>query len=469
MARSTATTSALRVPRRASWADAGKRVIPLILLLAAVGGLMQAATRFSTNSTAGTELAFGYLLLGAYFTAKIINRLGFPKLTGYLAAGAVSGPTALGLVSPHAIEALKVVSDTATAILALEAGSELDLKKVRSVAAMLRGMTLYAVIGAMIAIAGVLFALRSSLDIFAGMSGVQTAVVCAVIGVALSAQSPAVAMAMLAEVRADGPLSRVILASVVVADLTVIVVFSVALAITGGVLGGAIDVQGTALDVAWELLGSMAFGVAIGMLIGVFLRTVHKGAPLFALMVCVVVAEIGSRMHLDPLIIMLASGIWLRNFSRADAAELLHNFEAAQLPVFLVFFALAGAKLHLKDLVAKLPVVAAVAATRAVTFFLGSRLAARRSRAEPVIARYAWVGLVPQAGLALALATVLAKTFSGKVYGEGSVAAFGDRASTLLVGVVALNEMIAPIILRFVLMRSGEAGKKQGVDFAVGQ
>src|SRR3990167_7512090 len=91
-----------------------------------------------------------------------------------------------------------------------------------------------------------------------------------------------------------------------------------------------------------ELVGSVVFGAAIGMLIGVFVRFVKEGAPMFALLVCVVVAEIGSRVHLDPLVVMLAAGIWLENFSRADARSLLHSFEAAQLQVFLVWFALAG-------------------------------------------------------------------------------------------------------------------------------
>lgn len=45
---------------------------------------------------------------------------------------------------------------------------------------------------------------------------------------------------------------------------------------------------------------------------------------------------------------------------------------------------------------------------------------------------------------------------------------FGPGASVILLGVVAMNEMVAPIVLRICLLRSGEAGKKQGVDFAAG-
>jgi Kef-type K+ transport system membrane component KefB len=435
-------------------------VIPLILLLA-VGGLMQAARTFTTDtSIAGTELAFGYLLLSAYFTGKIFNRIGFPKLTGYLFSGVISGTFVLGMVTKDMSHSLDVVKDTATAIIALEAGSELQLSKIRPVMKTLRGLTLFAVIGAMVAISGALFLMRPLLPgIFDGFDTTQSLAICTAIGVALSAQSPAVVMALLAEMRAEGPLSSVVLASVVVADLTVIVVFSIALALTGAAIGGNIDVVETALHVGWELIGSMVFGLLIGMVMGQFLKTVKRGGSLFGLMICVVVAEIGARMNLDPLIVLLTAGIWLRNWSKADASDMFRNFESAQLPVFLVFFALAGAKLDIYTLWAYLLPVGIIAVVRAGSFYLGARFATKITGAQDVVKKYAWFGLVPQAGLALALALVLRTTFAGS---------FGDGAAVILLGVVGFNEAVAPPILRRILIKTGEAGKKQGVDFAAG-
>ena len=439
-------------------------MIPLLILLA-VGGLMQAARSFSADtSIGGTELAFGFLLLASYFTAKVINRVGLPKLTGYLLAGVLAGPYVLQLVTHEMTDSLKVVSNTATAVLALQAGSELELKKIKPIMKTLSGITIFAVIGAMFALGGMLFLIRPMLPFFDGMTTTQSAAVCMSIGVALSAQSPAVVMAMLGETRAEGPLASVILASVVVADLTVITVFSVALAITGALIGGSVDVTATALEVAWELFGSMVFGVAIGVLMSQYLSAVKHGAVLFALMICVVVAEIGARARLDPLIILLATGIYLRNFSKADPTELIHSFESAQLPVFLVFFALAGSHLDIYTLVATLPVIAILAVTRASSFFIGSKIACKRSGAPEVVAKYAWFGLVPQAGLALALALVFKNTFPS----FAGNTKFGEEVSVVLFGVVGFNELLAPVVLRIMLMRSGEAGKKQGVDFASG-
>jgi Kef-type K+ transport system membrane component KefB len=200
----------------------------------------------------------------------------------------------------------------------------------------------------------------------------------------------------------------------------------------------------------------MMFGVAVGMLIGSFLRSVKgASASLFALLVCVVVAEIGSRAHLDPLVVMLAAGVWLKNFSRADADDLLHGFESAELPVFLVFFSLAGSKLDLHELWVTVIPVTIVAAVRAGVFYVGCRFACERTSADPAVTRYAWTGLVPQAGLSLALVVVIQKNFP----------TFGQPAAVLLLSVVAVNQLVAPLLLRLALVRSGEAGKRTQNNF----
>ncbi len=429
-------------------------MIPLILLLA-VGGLMHAVRSYTGGiGIGGTDLAFGYLLLAAYFTGKIVSRFGMPKLTGYLIAGVISGPFVLGLVTKDMGGSLKIVSNVATCIIALTAGSELNLKRLRPTLGTLRNITLFAVIGAQFLIAGALFLMKPLLSFMNGMTTEQTLAVSAVIGVALSAQSPAVVMALLAETGAEGPLSQVILGSVVLADLVVLVMYSVAATVAGAMVGGGIDVVETALSVVWELLGSMVFGVAIGMLIARFLLSVKRGAPLFAVMVCVVVAEIGVRIELDPLIVMLAAGLWLENFSRANASDLLHGFESAQLPVFLVFFALAGGKIDIDLLYASLLPVVIIVGVRTFSFYFGSKLATARSASSPLVAKYAWVGLMPQSGLALALALLVQTTFQSS---------FGPAAAVIVFGVVGVNEMISPVILRTVIVKSGEAGKRAAV------
>ncbi|HEY3807761.1 MAG TPA: cation:proton antiporter [Kofleriaceae bacterium] len=428
-----------------------------ILLLAALTGLMQATRTFPNPSfTGGTELAFGYLLLAAFFTARIVSRVGLPKVTGYLLVGVLAGPYVLGLVSKEMAGSLAVINGVATCVLGLTAGGELDLQRVKPLLGTLRAVTLLSVMAAMVVLAVVVFVLHPLLPMFANVTFKESLAICAIVGVALSAQSPSVVMALLAETKADGPISRMILATVVVADLVVVIIYSIVAAVAGAVVGGGLDLRETVMSIGWELFGSMAFGVAIGMLIGRYLMSVERGAALFALMVCVVVAEIGEAVHLDPLIVMLAAGVWLKNFSRADANALLHGFEAAELPVFLVFFSLAGCKLNIFDLWSMAVPVVVIAAARAAVFYYGTRRACEATHADPAVTRYGWTGLVPQAGLSFVLVVVIQKNFP----------TFGAAAAVLLLSVVGINQVFAPVLLRISLVRSGEAGKKLLPDAA---
>ena len=152
-------------------------MIPLLLLVA-IAGLMQAARSFSSGLAAGgTELAFGYLLLVAYFTGKIVDRFGLPKLTGYLIAGIVSGPFVLALVTHDMTSSLKVVNGAATSILGLTGGLELNFKRIRPLMATVRAITVYAVIGAMFVLSATMFALHWMIPFFDPMPMSQVLVV----------------------------------------------------------------------------------------------------------------------------------------------------------------------------------------------------------------------------------------------------------------------------------------------------
>ncbi len=427
-------------------------MIPIFALLA-LGGLMQAARSFAPGvaHAGGTELAFGFLLLAAYFTGKLFNQVGLPKLTGYICAGIITGPSVLDLVEKPMTMQLKLVGGVATAILALEAGAELNLRSMRAQFGTIIRITVVAVFGTMFVLCGTLLALRPLVPFLGALPFEHAVAVSACMSIALSAQSPAVVMALIGETRADGPLTRMILTLVVVADLAIIVSYGIASSAATSVVSGNVNFYDAVGGIGWEVFGSIGVGIFIGFMLGLFLIYINKGVGLFTVMMCFIVAEIGYAIHLDPLIIALTAGLWMENVSRADARHLVRQFGQASLPVYLVFFALAGAKLELSVLFNLLVPVAIIVITRGSSFFVGCRLATRGPTVDPVVRRMAWFGLVPQAGLALALAELVRRTFP----------AFGDAAFALVVGVVATNELVAPVILRVALLRSGEAGRRE--------
>src|SRR5690606_13222972 len=139
--------------------------------------------------------------------------------------------------------------------------------------------------------------LRDHLPFLEGMSRDQLVAICLVIGVTTVAQSPAVAVALRDEMGADGPMTRTVLAVVVLADLVVILLFAFASSLAQASFGGGADAGRTALKLAWEIFGSAAVGICVGALLALYLKKVPGTGALFILVVAFVVAELGSRLE----------------------------------------------------------------------------------------------------------------------------------------------------------------------------
>jgi Kef-type K+ transport system membrane component KefB len=394
-------------------------------------------------------LALGYLLLTAYFVGGTFHQIRLPKLTGYIVTGIVAGPAVLGLLSEQVVSSLKIVNGVAVALIAMTAGSELEYKTLKPLFRSIWGITLFGVIGTTLVLTLTVFLARDWLPFMAPMTLAQTIAVSFVLGVVMVAQSPAVVVALRDEMQADGPVARTVLGVVVIADLVVILMFAVTSAGAKALLGANADTLTTLAALTWELLGSLVAGAGIGYVLGLYLRKVKSGAALFLLIVAFIIAEVGQRIHLDPLLVALAAGMLVRNTTRMGE-ELHRHIEWSALPVYILFFAVTGANLHL-DVLAVVGVPALIfVGARATGLLVGSRLGASFAQAPPSVQRYAGFGLLPQAGLALALSMLFAKTFPE----------FGAEAGAMTLGVVAINELVAPAIYRLALVRSGEAGQR---------
>jgi Kef-type K+ transport system membrane component KefB len=423
--------------------------IVLILVLTALMDALRSFSAGEVGNGGGVSLALGYLLLTAYFVGGTFNLVRLPKLTGYIVTGIVAGPYVLDLLSEQVLGSLKIVNGVAVALIAMTAGSELEYRALRPLLRSIWGITLFGVIGTTLLLTLTVYLMRDTLPFFAAMTLGQSLAVSLVLGVVMVAQSPAVVVALRDEMQADGPVARTVLGVVVIADLVVILMFALSSAAAKALFGASADMLATLLTLTWELGGSLVVGAGIGYVLGLYLRKVKSGAALFLLIVAFIIAEVGQRIHLDPLLVALAAGMLVRNTTTVGE-ELHAHIEWSALPVYILFFAVTGANIHLDVLaVVGLPALVFVGA-RGLGLFFGSCLGARFAEASPSVQRYAGFGLLPQAGLALALALLFTKTFPE----------FGAEAGALTLGVVAINELIAPALYRAALVRAGEAGQR---------
>jgi Kef-type K+ transport system membrane component KefB len=115
-------------------------------------------------------------------------------------------------------------------------------------------------------------------------------------------------------------------------------------------------------------------------------------------------------------------------------------------PVFVVFFAMTGAELRVQEFAAFWPLVLGFVLVRIGALYASGRLGGRWTRAEEPVARYVWTGLVPQAGVALGLATTVADRLP----------TIGLAMQTLTVGIIAVNQAVGPVLFRRGLERARE-------------
>ena len=426
--------------------------IKRLLLVVAVAGLIQAVPDIAMHDDPNARgarlvLGIGFVLVVSWFVGRLFSTLGLPKLTGYLATGMVAGPAVLSYLDHETIGSMGIVNGMAIALIALTAGSQMDFVSMRPILRSLVWMSVLSALGSAIILTGVTFALSGHLVFMGGMSGSEQWAVAALVGTLIAAKSPAVVVALRAETGADGPVMRTALGVVVMGDLLVIVIFAIVSSVANAVFVGNVDVGRAAGLVTWQLFGSLAVGTIVGGLVLGWQRFVGvRGLDLFVLVLCFVSAEVGRSVDLDPLLIMLAAGMTVQNV--AGGGEQLRNaYEDASLPVYILFFTVAGASIHLDVLPAvALPAIVLVL-VRAASMLSMSWLGARVSNAAPEVRKFAGFGLLPQAGLAIALSLLLQRTFPS----------FGEAASGLTLGIIAINEIIAPAVFRLALIRSGEA------------
>ena len=182
----------------------------------------------------------------------------------------------------------------------------------------------------------------------------------------LTVNSPMVTLALLTETRAEGPLARTTLGVVLVADVVVVLLFTGAFSLAQASLGGATAERRRR---SWcgscaRCWGRSVAGVLIGGVLSLYLRFVRRELVLFA-----VVRRVrhrrggpGAPLRAAP---EPAGGRLPRRERGAGpgraAGPALHLMAV---PVFVIFFAMAGAELRLQAFAALWPLVLGAGAAR---------------------------------------------------------------------------------------------------------
>jgi Kef-type K+ transport system membrane component KefB len=394
----------------------------------------------------GTIAAVGFLLLTGTLMSELVETIRVPHLTGYLLAGIIAGPHVLKLIDHHTVGNLTQANALALALIALEGGAELKLDIVKRSLKSLAWATLLQSSLVIVGIVGVFLLLRPMMPFLAGMGASAVFGVALLWGVLSVTRSPSACLGILSQTRATGPVATFTLTFVMTSDVVVVVLVAASLTVATPLIepGGVFSLQ-EFRALGREILGSVALGTTLGLVLAAYVRLVNKQLILVFLALGFGLSEVMRYLQYDALLAFMMAGFVVQNLSQ-QGEKFLHAIQRMGGIIYIIFFATAGADLDIPLLRALWPVAVSLVAARAIITAITSRISSRIAGDGPEVKKWGWSGLISQAGLALGLGASIASKYP----------TFGSGFRALAIATVALNEMIGPILFKFALDRSGE-------------
>jgi len=396
----------------------------------------------------------------AYLARQAAQKLKMPTVTGYVLGGVLLGGSFLFffpslhaklmpyLLSPMALNRLGVVGDIALGLIAFSIGAELHLSRLRSLGRSIAWIVVLEALGTFVCVTAAIYFLVP-----------ERPYIALVLGAVASATAPAATVAVINQYRSRGPLTTTILAVVGVDDGIALVIYAFAAAISKALIGQA-DVNLIAAFVMplVEVIASLGIGAALGALALPLLRRARQPEDLILLtsLLILVTSGLAEQFHFSPLLANMAGAAVVVNRAFFIKRRIQKVFSDFSIVFYALFFITAGAHLDLSLLpqIGFLGLVYFVA--RLAGKVGGAQLGAVLGGASPIVRRHIGFSLIPQVGVAVALALLVGKEFGGGAYGPAGVELASVVVNILLFTTI-LTELLGPVLTRRALIRAGEA------------
>jgi Kef-type K+ transport system membrane component KefB len=416
-------------------------------------------------------MTLGFALLAAHLCGRLFAAATLPMITGYLLAGVLLGPHILGLIGLDVRDRLLIINRIALGLIALTAGGELAISRIRPRLRAIGSVTLLQTVGIFGANTGAVLLLvavarraGAELALSAGLHWGQVLAMGLILSLVATANSPSSTVALINETRARGPLTTLALGVTVVKDVVIIILMGVTLSVATTLVDPEASFNTRLfLEILLEVLASLAMGAVLGGIIIAYLARVEREAALFLLGMVFVTAESADWVHhafgLHPhfLLICMAAGFLVENAS-AKGEALVRGLERSSLPIYVVFFTLSGVGLDLASLRLMWPLALGFVALRCLLIYTTTWAGTRIAGEDPVIRRVSWTAFLAQAGVSLGLAELVATRYPE----------MGERIKTVVLATIAINQLIGPPLFKLALKKAGEIGRAVEEDEGAG-
>ena len=420
------------------------------------------------TQTASIFLSLSVALLAGLLVSRLAKKVKLPAVTAYLVAGVLIGPCILGKIgisglgiTAEQIEGFGLISDLALGFIAFSMGSEFRLAQLKK-------------LGKQATFIGVFQALFTTLIVDAALIGfhfifpetftLQSAIV---LGAVATATAPAATLMVVKQYKAKGPVTDILLPVVALDDAVGLIVFAISFGVARSLGAGSVNATSVILEPILEVVLSLALGLVMGVLFTLCERYFHSNSKRMAVSVTFVMMtvalssmrfEIGTiHIGFSSLLACMMLGSVFCNLCEVSE-ELMDRADKWTTPVLILFFVISGAELELTVFADIMVVLIGVVyiISRSIGKYFGAGISAKLSNCDPKIVKYLGITLLPQAGVALGMASKAVELGP-----DGAIV----RNITLFA--VLIYEIVGPFLTKVALTKAGdinEEGRKSARD-----
>lgn len=336
-------------------------------------------------------LSFGLLLLIGACGGYLSHRLPWlPSITAFMLLGYLLGPSGLQFLSSEMMGYSKLITDIALGLILYRLGLSLDLRT----ALQNRSLWVVSLVESIATFVIVFFALS-----YLHIDPVASALIAAI---AISS-SPAVLIHVAHEVKAKGFVTENTKTLVALNNVWSFLMFSAVAPFMHWQEGA--PWQAMILQPTYRLFGSIVVAIILGWGLGRLVQT-SRQVPQYwlAIVASAIMLALGisQALNLSLLMTTLVLGIVVRTSEQEDPISKL-EFGAVFELFFLALFVLAGANLHLGELIHYGPYALAFVLARSLAKWLGTFATAKIFQLPNHHAASTGLLLVPMAGMAIGL------------------------------------------------------------------
>lgn len=391
----------------------------------------------------------------AFIDSVISAKIKIPEVTIYVLVGVLMGHSIFRVFDVEVLEAFSILSTISLGIIAFSIGVELKLSTLKKVGKSIFLIVLLEAFGAFILVfLSTKFLL--SLDTYIAL----------LLGSVAAATAPAATVAVIKQYKAKGNLTSTILAVVGIDDAIALIIFVFASSFSKSIIKG-VDID--LLKLTFKSVGSILLAVSVGAVVAfiyVFIqrlvrKKISKGLSANKSIKITIVSSIffmlgiSEYLHISELLSIMTFGAIITNIAPVITKKSESVIEFFT-PIFLaIFFLMGGAHLDVTSITRIGWIGLVYFLARGIGKISGGSLGAVLGNASPNIKKYIGFALLPQVGVALALALSIEKDFTQPIYGEaGKYVA--DLVINVLLFTTILTEIIGPLLTKTVLVKSGE-------------